>query len=162
MGKVAAAGGKRILFLDIDGVVQVSSPGVISQKLLKHVKTIVERTGCSIVLSSDWRRDPAGQDSVREALLQQQMAFESCTPFSRFPNSASVSFPRSFVGLSLSPCSSIMSQALCSASRKVSVVSQFCVSSSLSFLSHTLLPQCLGTPSSQQACIHRQLPARPA
>ena len=76
-------GGKKVLFLDIDGVVQVDTPGEISQKHLQHIKTIVDQTGCSIVLSSDWRRDASARLAVQEALKKQNLDFFSVTPPSR-------------------------------------------------------------------------------
>merc|ERR1711865_26867 len=73
----------KVLFLDIDGVIQVSTPGQISQHHLTYIKNIVDETGCSIVLSSDWRRSQIGRDAVRESLQQQQLDFIDYTPLSR-------------------------------------------------------------------------------
>lgn len=74
---------RQVLFLDIDGVVQTDTPGRISQLLLRYIKQIVDATGCSIVLSSDWRRAPQGRAAVSEALRQQGLHFIDHTPQSR-------------------------------------------------------------------------------
>jgi len=73
----------KVLFLDIDGVIQVSTPGQISQHHLTYIKNIVDETGCSIVLSSDWRRSEIGRNAVRQSLQQQQLDFIDYTPLSR-------------------------------------------------------------------------------
>jgi len=73
----------KVLFLDIDGVIQVSTPGQISQHHLTYIKNIVNETGCSIVLSSDWRRSPQGRTAVKQSLKQQQLDFIDYTPLSR-------------------------------------------------------------------------------
>ena len=73
----------KVLFLDIDGVVQTNTPGQISQQLLEHIKTIVDQSKCSIVLSSDWRRSPQGCDAVRRSLRLKGLDFLDHTPLSR-------------------------------------------------------------------------------
>eukprot|EP00658_Telonema_sp_P-2_P032714 TRINITY_DN24151_c0_g1_i1.p1 TRINITY_DN24151_c0_g1~~TRINITY_DN24151_c0_g1_i1.p1 ORF type:complete len:146 (+),score=41.62 TRINITY_DN24151_c0_g1_i1:24-461(+) len=65
----------KVVFLDIDGVVQINTPGMISQHLLGYIKTIVDKTGASIVLSSDWRRSKQGCDAVRRSLRLQRLDF---------------------------------------------------------------------------------------
>jgi len=83
MGTISKCEMVKVLFLDIDGVIQVSTPGQISQHHLTYIKSIVNETGCSIVLSSDWRRSQIGRDAVRESLQQQQLDFIDYTPLSR-------------------------------------------------------------------------------
>src|SRR5690242_20969887 len=57
----------RIIFLDIDGVLNCSStknprklPYVVDRKLLKRFTPLLQRTKAKVVLSSTWRYDPAG------------------------------------------------------------------------------------------------------
>lgn len=63
----------KVLFLDIDGV--VNNVGTtqrfegyigIRPSLAKHIKNIVEQTGCKIVLSSTWRLHGNSRLHVRE------------------------------------------------------------------------------------------------
>jgi HAD domain in Swiss Army Knife RNA repair proteins len=62
----------RIIFLDIDGVLNCAStknprklPYVVDRKLLKRFMGLVQRTGAKVVLSSTWRYDPAGLFSAK-------------------------------------------------------------------------------------------------
>lgn len=64
---------KKILFLDIDGV--VNNPNTkqkhgpfrgIDPKLAKIVKRIIKETKCDVVLSSTWRLDEDSREHVRE------------------------------------------------------------------------------------------------
>jgi len=49
-----AAGSGKFLFLDMDGVVCIN--GVLKDVLLARVGEIQRATGCTVILSSDWRR----------------------------------------------------------------------------------------------------------
>ena len=62
----------RIIFLDIDGVLNCAStknprklPYVVDRKLLKRFMGLVQRTKAKVVLSSTWRYDPAGLFSAK-------------------------------------------------------------------------------------------------
>ena len=62
----------RIIFLDIDGVLNCSStknprklPYVVDRKLLKRFTRLLQRTKAKVVLSSTWRYDPAGLFSAK-------------------------------------------------------------------------------------------------
>jgi Swiss Army Knife RNA repair-like protein len=61
----------KAIFLDIDGVLNCKkTPNprklpYIDPHLLKHLETVLERTGARVVLSSTWRYDPAGLFSAR-------------------------------------------------------------------------------------------------
>jgi hypothetical protein len=63
---------ERIIFLDIDGVLNCKStpnprklPYIVDPPLLERFKGVIERTGAKVVLSSTWRYDPAGLFSAR-------------------------------------------------------------------------------------------------
>jgi hypothetical protein len=60
----------KVLFLDIDGVLVTDKPGKFDRSLLEQLVRVVQRTGCHIVLSSDWRRRPEGLSIVRQQLQQ--------------------------------------------------------------------------------------------
>jgi hypothetical protein len=73
----------RIIFLDIDGVLNCSStknprklPYVVDRKLLKRFNRLLQRTKAKVVLSSTWRYDPAGLFSARHW----GVPFIDCTP----------------------------------------------------------------------------------
>jgi len=58
---------KRIIFLDIDGVLNCSHtpnprklPYIVDKRLLARFRKLVARTGAGVVLSSSWRIDPVG------------------------------------------------------------------------------------------------------
>jgi hypothetical protein len=59
---------ERIIFLDIDGVLNCSKtsnprelPYIVDKRLLARFKKLLERTGAGVVLSSSWRVDPVGR-----------------------------------------------------------------------------------------------------
>ena len=76
----------KVLFLDIDGVCNsrqyalAQGPGMgmigIDQKAAAMVRTIVERTGCVIVLSSTWRL----HKDLRDRVIKEVCSIEDCTP----------------------------------------------------------------------------------
>jgi len=70
----------KIIFLDIDGVLVTRQLGVFDQGLLRNLKHIVDETGASIVLSSDWRRHPSARAEARRELRRAGMDFISHTP----------------------------------------------------------------------------------
>ena len=64
--------GVRVIFLDIDGVLNCKKtpnprdlPYIIDSRLLRIFLRIVARTWAKVVLISDWRHDPAGLFSAR-------------------------------------------------------------------------------------------------
>lgn len=64
--------GTRIIFLDIDGVLNCNRtvnphelPYVIDKRLLRVFNRLVAHTESKVVLISDWRYDPAGLFSAR-------------------------------------------------------------------------------------------------
>lgn len=57
----------KIIFLDIDGVLNCKEtpnprkfPFMVDATLLQRLKRLLEMTGAQVVLSSNWRYDPAG------------------------------------------------------------------------------------------------------
>ena len=64
--------GVRIIFLDIDGVLNCKKtpnprelPYVVDSRLLRIFQRMVARARAKVVLISDWRHDPAGLFSAR-------------------------------------------------------------------------------------------------
>jgi len=62
----------KVIFLDIDGVLNCRStpnprklPYVVDPGLVQRFRSLVERTGAAVVLSSTWRYDPAGLFAAR-------------------------------------------------------------------------------------------------
>jgi hypothetical protein len=62
----------RVIFLDIDGVLNCKStpnprklPYIVDRELLERLLDLIDRTRASVVLTSTWRYDPAGQFSAR-------------------------------------------------------------------------------------------------
>ena len=49
---------RRLIFLDIDGVICCNNEGVLEQSKLELLRQVVDATGAKIVLSTDWRRIP--------------------------------------------------------------------------------------------------------
>ena len=73
----------KILFLDIDGVVNSQETfkaryerggkgreSDIDPVLAQHVKNIVERTGCKVVLSSSWRGSEEAEREIEERVCK--------------------------------------------------------------------------------------------
>jgi len=63
---------ERIIFLDIDGVLNCKRPSnprklpyIVDRALLERFTRVVARTGADVVLSSTWRYDPAGLFSAK-------------------------------------------------------------------------------------------------
>lgn len=57
MGKLIGNGPEKVIFLDVDGVLNSnhSTEPTIAEDMVKRLAHIVEKTGASIVLSSSWR-----------------------------------------------------------------------------------------------------------
>jgi len=62
----------KILFLDVDGVLHSyfakNDSQLFRKDCMQRLKTIVDQTGCKIVLSSSWRQTPEGRATVNEQL----------------------------------------------------------------------------------------------
>jgi histidinol phosphatase-like enzyme len=59
----------KVIFLDIDGVLNSKQtpnprkfPFIVDHALLERLKHLLQLTGAEVVLSSNWRYDPAGID----------------------------------------------------------------------------------------------------
>lgn len=70
----------KIIFLDIDGVLVTRRLGTFEESLLQNLKRIVDETGATIVLSSDWRRHPAARLEAKRVLATVGLSFIACTP----------------------------------------------------------------------------------
>jgi hypothetical protein len=62
----------KIIFLDIDGVLNCNHtrnprkfPFIVDPTLLKRLNRLLQMTGAKVVLSSNWRYDPAGMFSAK-------------------------------------------------------------------------------------------------
>jgi hypothetical protein len=62
----------KIIFLDIDGVLNCKRtpnprkfPFIVDATLLKRLERLLDQTGAKVVLSSNWRYDPAGLFSAK-------------------------------------------------------------------------------------------------
>ena len=88
----------KVIFLDIDGVVNCydtkerapSKVVGVEQRLITHIKEIVDATGAKLVLSSTWRKDWAfdlmnGKDwhYLRDEFAKQGLQFLDYTPSRR-------------------------------------------------------------------------------
>lgn len=88
----------KVIFLDIDGVVNCydtkerapSKVIGVEQRLIAHIKEIVDATGAKLVLSSTWRKDWAfdlmdGKDwhYLRDEFAKQDLYFMDYTPSRR-------------------------------------------------------------------------------
>lgn len=88
----------KVIFLDIDGVVNSYSTKErapskvigVEQRLIAHIKEIVDATGAKLVLSSTWRKDWAfdlmdGKDwhYLRDEFAKQDLYFMDYTPSRR-------------------------------------------------------------------------------
>lgn len=88
----------KVIFLDIDGVVNCydtkerapSKVIGVEQRLITHIKEIVDATGAKLVLSSTWRKDWAfdlmnGKDwhYLRDEFAKQGLYFMDYTPSRR-------------------------------------------------------------------------------
>jgi hypothetical protein len=60
--------GVKLLFLDLDGVICCNYHGELEADKLSLVGKIVEETGCRVVLSTDWRRQPHLRARAEETL----------------------------------------------------------------------------------------------
>lgn len=77
------ASGMKILFLDVDGVLNTYSSGglyTLKKSCLKRLQRIVEETGCKIVLSSTWRKDEYALRRLKRVLKYRNISIMSCTP----------------------------------------------------------------------------------
>jgi hypothetical protein len=66
---------KRVIFLDVDGVLNRISDHKncmfpLNDECLKNLKSIIDRTGCKIVLSSAWRNWIEAEKVLKRAFLK--------------------------------------------------------------------------------------------
>src|SRR5215210_5784393 len=73
----------KVIFLDIDGVLNTSStpnprklPYVVDKTLVRRLQQLVVKTRAKVILISTWRYDPAGVFSAR----YHKIPFSGCTP----------------------------------------------------------------------------------
>ena len=55
-------------------------PRAFEPELLDNLRSIVDRTGARLILSSDWRRAPGTRAAVSRALATRGLRLEACTP----------------------------------------------------------------------------------
>ena len=71
----------KVIFLDIDGVLNLSEKRFnINKKLLSILKVVVEETNAKIVLSSTRRLYKEAKDFVKKCLLEKNIKIMSSTP----------------------------------------------------------------------------------
>lgn len=70
----------KIIFLDIDGVLNKSDKDSIDQELLSILKTIIKETNAKIVLSSTRRLYKDSKAIVKKTLGKKDIKILSCTP----------------------------------------------------------------------------------
>lgn len=73
----------KVLFLDVDGVLNTYKTGgiyTLNKKKLKLLQEIVEKTQCKIVLSSTWRKDDYAFRRLLRVLRYRGMTIFSITP----------------------------------------------------------------------------------
>lgn len=58
----------KLIFLDIDGVCN-TTPNSINHSAVLLLKEIVEKTGCEVVLSSTWRKQPEDLKLIKNLFL---------------------------------------------------------------------------------------------
>ena len=73
----------KVLFLDVDGVLNRENTGGIkslNRKNLKYLEEIVQETNCHIVLSSSWRLSPEFYNHLVKTLKYRNLSIFSTTP----------------------------------------------------------------------------------
>ena len=75
-----AAEVRRLIFLDIDGVICCNNEGVLEQQKLDLLRQVVDATGAKIVLSTDWRRIPKLKQLLIATLVGNGMEVVGATP----------------------------------------------------------------------------------
>ena len=83
-----AEDGVKLLFLDLDGVICCNYHGELEADKLANVARIVEATGCQVVLSTDWRRQPHLRARAEQTLREYGCTCIGATP--QFPMYARV------------------------------------------------------------------------
>lgn len=72
----------RVLFLDVDGVLHPDTANselrYFHEPCMQHLKWVVERTGCELVLSSSWRVDPSKERLLALKLAQHGLPAIQC------------------------------------------------------------------------------------
>ena len=77
---------RRFVFAtcDDDGLLTLPPPPprprAFEPELLDNLRSIVDRTGARLILSSDWRRAPGTRAAVSRALATRGLRLEACTP----------------------------------------------------------------------------------
>jgi len=73
----------KILFLDVDGVLNSYKTGgryALTRSRVRRLAHIVSSTGCKIVLSSTWRKDPYALKRLRRVLKYRDIEIAAATP----------------------------------------------------------------------------------
>jgi len=68
MSDLKARSSKKIVFLDIDGVLSPFGDRAFAPRCMKELQRIVKSTGADVVLSSTWRTSPFTLKAVNEQL----------------------------------------------------------------------------------------------
>lgn len=70
----------RVIFLDIDGVICCNAYGRLEDSKLEILRSVAQKTGAKIVLSTDWRRVPQLKQQVIQTLKNYGMTTIGATP----------------------------------------------------------------------------------
>lgn len=66
----------KIIFLDMDGVMNRAMEGAFSADCILHFKKILANTDAKVVISSSWRKNPMALELIRQNVCE----FIDCTP----------------------------------------------------------------------------------
>lgn len=81
---LALGGGLRVIFLDVDGVLNNKRSRVVNDsptpESLEHLRFLVESTQSKLVLSSTWRLDDRKKAEIESELLQCGLGIKGATP----------------------------------------------------------------------------------
>jgi hypothetical protein len=75
-----AAAPLKLIFLDIDGVICCNMYGRLEEPKLELLKSVCQRTGAKVVLSTDWRRVPQLKVQLISTLKAYGIATIGATP----------------------------------------------------------------------------------
>ena len=69
----------KIVFLDINGVLNTSIDYNLNQKCIDNLAYIIKQTGAKVVITSAWRRDEYALNSLVQTLNQNDIEVLGCT-----------------------------------------------------------------------------------
>lgn len=76
----------KVLFLDVDGVLNTTKSKSfysLGKSYLRRLSEVVEKTGCRVVISSTWRKDPFMLKVLRKRLQYRGIEIYGTTPIAK-------------------------------------------------------------------------------